>query len=72
MRKGKVIVIAISHKNLNKVFKEGEIVSENAVENFDLLIKQGKIEEIKNKEPEKEKDQKAKEPVKKKEPKPTK
>lgn len=45
MKKGKVIVGALSHKNLNHVFKEFEKVTENDVENWDELVKEGKIEE---------------------------
>jgi hypothetical protein len=47
MKKGTVIPIAISHKNLKHVFKHGETVTENDVNNFDLLVKQGKIAVIK-------------------------
>ena len=45
MKKGKVIVGALSHKNLNHVFKEYERVTENDVENWDELVREGKIEE---------------------------
>jgi len=43
MKKGKVIPLSLSHKNLNKVFKAGDKVTENDVDNFDLLVKKGYI-----------------------------
>lgn len=43
MKKGKVIVGALSHKNKNYVFKEFEPVTENDVENWDLLVEKGYI-----------------------------
>lgn len=55
MKKGKVIVGALSHKNRNYVFSEFEKVTENDVENWDELVKNGYIKE----------DQVKKEPVKK-------
>ena len=59
MRKGTVSVIALSHKNLNSIFKAGDKVTENDVNNFGLLVKSGKIKEtieekkVIEKEPEK-------------------
>ena len=58
MKKAKVIVLAVSHKNRNHIFKDGDIITEIDVNNFDELVKTKKLElitEKEEKEPEKEK-----------------
>ena len=45
MKKGRVIVGALSHKNRNYVFKEFESITENDVENWDELVKKGYLEQ---------------------------
>lgn len=44
MKKGKVIVLALSHKNGKIILGPGDEVTENDVNNFDKLVKQGFIE----------------------------
>ena len=46
MKKGKVKVLALSHKNGNKILDAGDEVTENDVNNFDALVKSGHIEEL--------------------------
>ena len=50
MKKGKVIVLALSHKNMNHIFKAGDEVTEKDVNNFDKLVSDGKIEEAEKEE----------------------
>lgn len=56
MRKGKVLVIGLSAKNKNHIFradeKDNNIVREDQVENFDQLIKEGYLELIEDSEAE--------------------
>lgn len=44
MKKGKVIPLALSHKNGKTVLGPGDEVTENDVNNFDELVKKGFIE----------------------------
>ena len=44
MKKGTVITLSLSHKSLNHIFRDGDPVKENEVDNFDLLVKKGFIE----------------------------
>lgn len=47
MRKAKVIVLSLGAKDRNTIFKAEDVITENQVDNFDLLIKGKYIEEIK-------------------------
>lgn len=51
MKKGKVISLAVSHKNLNHIFKTGDEVTENDVNDFDKLVESGHIKETEEKKP---------------------
>ncbi len=42
-KEGKVIIIALSHKNGRTILKFKDIVTENDVEDFDACVKNGKI-----------------------------
>lgn len=44
MKKGKVKIIALGHKNGRGIMYAGDTVTENDVDNFDELVKAGKIE----------------------------
>ena len=44
MKKGKVIPLALSHKNGKTILGPGDEVTENDVNNFDELVKKGFIE----------------------------
>ena len=43
MKKGIVIPSSLSHKNLKHIFSDGDLVTENDVNNFDLHVKKGNI-----------------------------
>lgn len=58
MKTGKVIVGALSHKNLDHVFKEFDNVTENDVENWDELVKKSYIKPDKSTANAEEKDKK--------------
>lgn len=44
MKKGKVISLALGHKNGRVVLKTGDSVTENDVDNFDACVRNGHIE----------------------------
>lgn len=49
MKKGIVKVLHLGHKNGSGILNAGDPVTENDVDNFDLLVEQGKIEVEKTK-----------------------
>jgi len=58
MKKGIVISLAVSHRNLSHIFKTGDSVTENEVNDFDKLVKTGHLKEVEGKKTVKKPDSK--------------